>query len=55
MTANDSHLRPDGTTFPPVTPDPPLPPGYVPPEVGELLPDEGTAAADESQGQEPPD
>lgn len=27
-----SHLRPDGTTFPPVTPDPPPPPGYeVPP------------------------
>ena len=24
-----SHLRPDGTTFPPVTPDPPPPPGYV--------------------------
>ena len=26
-----SHLRPDGTTFPPVTPDPPPPPGYVDP------------------------
>ena len=25
---NTSHLRPDGTTFPPVTPDPPNPPGY---------------------------
>ena len=24
-----SHLRPDGTTFPPVTSDPPPPPGYV--------------------------
>jgi hypothetical protein len=24
-----SHLQPDGTTFPPVTPDPPAPPGYV--------------------------
>ena len=28
-----SHLRPDGTTFPPVTPDPPPPPGYETPEV----------------------
>ena len=26
-----SHLRPDGTTWPPVTPDPPPPPGYVDP------------------------
>lgn len=26
-----SHLQPDGTTFPPVTPDPPPPPGYVDP------------------------
>lgn len=26
-----SHLRPDGTVFPPVTPDPPAPPGYVSP------------------------
>ncbi len=24
-------LRPDGTVFPPVTPDPPEPPGYVSP------------------------
>ena len=29
-----SHLRPDGTTFPPVTPDPPPPPGYVDPIAG---------------------
>ena len=26
-----THLRPDGTVFPPVTPDPPAPPGYVDP------------------------
>ncbi len=26
-----SQLRPDGTTWPPVTPDPPPPPGYVDP------------------------
>jgi hypothetical protein len=24
----ESHLRPDGTVWPPVTPDPPSPPGY---------------------------
>lgn len=35
-----SRLRPDGTVFPPVTPDPPLPPGYVSPlEVSPLLAD----------------
>jgi hypothetical protein len=33
-------LQPDGTVFPPVTPDPPAPPGYVDPLVGlELEPD----------------
>jgi hypothetical protein len=26
-----THLRPDGSVFPPVTPDPPAPPGYVSP------------------------
>jgi hypothetical protein len=30
---SNSHLRPDGTTFPPVTPDPPNPPGYEEPEL----------------------
>lgn len=35
-----TRLRPDGTVFPPVTPDPPLPPGYVSPlEVSPLLAD----------------
>jgi hypothetical protein len=47
MTSNTTHLRPDGTTFPPVTPDPPVPPGYVEPVVLDcvLRPDEpeGTA------------
>lgn len=33
MNTHESHLRPDGTTFPPVTPDPPLPPGYEEPTV----------------------
>ena len=31
MNVYESRLRPDGTTFPPVTPDPPPPPGYVDP------------------------
>ncbi len=31
MNFQKSHLRPDGTTWPPVTPDPPPPPGYVDP------------------------
>ena len=31
MNHHTSRLRPDGTTFPPVTPDPPAPPGYVDP------------------------
>jgi hypothetical protein len=26
-----TRLRPDGSVFPPVTPDPPTPPGYVSP------------------------
>lgn len=29
--SNTTHLRPDGTVFPPVTPDPPPPPGYESP------------------------
>jgi hypothetical protein len=31
MNVYESRLRPDGTIFPPVTPDPPPPPGYVDP------------------------
>lgn len=50
---NGSHLRPDGTTFPPVTPDPPNPPGYEEPVIldcGVLeKPEDGTDPA------EPPD
>ena len=33
MTNHGSQLRPDGTTFPPLTPDPPSPPGYEAPPV----------------------
>ena len=34
MNHHTSRLQPDGTTFPPVTPDPPPPPGYVDPLEG---------------------
>ena len=42
-----THLQPDGTVFPPVTPDPPAPPGYVSPlegipEVEEVVQDGDT-------------
>ena len=39
MNFHRSTLRPDGTTWPPVTPDPPPPPGYVDP-LGDLDTDE---------------
>jgi hypothetical protein len=35
--SDTSNLRPDGTVFPPVTPDPPDPPGYVSPLDGTAL------------------
>lgn len=54
MMMHESHLRPDGTTFPPVTPDPPVPPGYEPPDVGEIDADVADDA-DEDPGEEPPD
>jgi len=38
MHTYESHLRPDGTMFPPVTPDPPAPPGYEPPPELEPVP-----------------
>jgi len=33
----ESHLRPDGTVWPPVTPEPPPPPGYHDPTEDEPL------------------
>jgi len=47
MPLHRSHLQADGSTFPPVTPDPPPPPGWVDPlESAELLgePDSGDSA-----------
>lgn len=61
MDMHHSHLRPDGTTWPPVTPDPPPPPGYVDPlEALDDAPDEpdsaashGTATTGEPEAGEP--
>ena len=61
MTPHTSRLRSDGTTFPPVTPDPPPPPGYVDPipaleaALGEETTADGTAAEDDvGPDQNPP-
>jgi hypothetical protein len=58
MNVYESRLRPDGTTFPPVTPDPPPPPGYVDPiaELDAALADRSDGGSDdESDTQEAPD
>ena len=45
MDMHHSNLRPDGSTWPPVTPDPPPPPGYVDPlEALDDVLDDGEAA-----------
>ncbi len=49
MEFHRSHLQPDGTTWPPVTPDPPPPPGYVDP-VAEL---DAAPAPDPDAGESP--
>lgn len=53
MSLSASQRRPDGTIFPPVTPDPPFPPGYEEPVIPE------PSVADDEQhkgdGPEPPD
>ena len=38
MSHHVSHLQDDGSVFPPVTPDPPLPPGQEEIEVPDLVP-----------------
>jgi hypothetical protein len=52
--SNSTHLQPDGTVFPPVTPDTPPPPGYRSPL--DEFPDVdtgGSAAADASVSRRP--
>jgi len=53
--SDTSHLQPDGTVFPPVTPDPPEPPGYVSPldrapALDELEKPGLTTSSEESEG-----
>jgi hypothetical protein len=51
MTDFTSHLQPDGSTFPPLTPDPPPPPGYVDPllELDSLMERAGAARSERSR------
>lgn len=54
MKPHTSHLRPDGTTFPPVTPDPPPPPGYVDPLAGlDAAPEPDEPAGGDAAGPRP--
>jgi hypothetical protein len=47
VTPHESHLNSDGTVFPPVTPDPPVPPGQEDISVPDILP---VRAADGQDG-----
>lgn len=38
MTPHESHLQSDGSVFPPVTPDPPTPPGLPEIDVPDIVP-----------------
>ena len=51
MDIHQSHLQEDGTTFPPVTPDAPTPPGVVLPEVPDpvIAPPETEGQRDQSE------
>jgi hypothetical protein len=44
-----SNLQPDGTVVPPVTPEPPPPPGYVDPLGEPVLDDTGTERPETEQ------
>jgi len=58
VTFHESHLRDDGSVFPPVTPDPPLPPGQEEIQVPDLIPEvdpENPDGGDSPKGNEPPD
>ena len=58
MTPHQSHLLPDGRVFPPVTPDPPAPPGQeeiiVPELVVEHVADAKEAASEETAPEQTP-
>jgi len=47
MDIHQSHLQEDGTTFPPVTPDAPQPPGVDVPTVPDLVVEEHGDAEEE--------
>ena len=53
MDSYQSRLRPDGTVFPPVTPDPPPLPGESAIEVPDIVAGSPTAAAAESPDDDP--
>jgi hypothetical protein len=56
VTPYESHLQDDGSVFPPVTPDPPLPPGQQEIEVPEIVPVSAPDGPDTTQsrrGDEP--
>ena len=57
MDMHHSHLRPDGTTWPPVTPDPPPPPGYVDPleSLDDALDEPEAAAPDRTTAPQEPE
>jgi hypothetical protein len=44
---HESRLQPDGSTFPPVTPDVPEPPGVEVPRVPDIVPESPSAKAEE--------
>ena len=44
--SDTTHLQPDGTVFPPVTPEPPAPPGYRSP-VDVMLDGDGGSDVDQ--------
>ena len=50
LPSETSHLQPDGTVFPPVTPDPPEPPGYVSPLEGHADLDISVSAGTAQEG-----
>ncbi len=58
MNPHESHLLPDGRVFPPVTPDPPAPPGQeeivVPEMIAEKAADAKEIASEETAPEQTP-